>query len=77
MEILTNQTLYKCSYCGHRMLTKSGAKLHEERYCKNENSPRVKNCKHENIETVWSQIRGEEHREEPDYDVCTECGTQF
>lgn len=33
MKVLTNQTLYQCDHCGKRLLTKHGAKVHEEQYC--------------------------------------------
>jgi hypothetical protein len=77
MEILKNQTLYQCSFCSKRLLTKAGAILHENDYCKNENSPHVENCKHEHVETAWVLISGEDNAHEPDYDFCVECGTHF
>jgi DNA-directed RNA polymerase subunit RPC12/RpoP len=77
MEVLNNQTVYKCSFCAHKTFTKRGMKLHEENYCKGANSPRVQNCEHENIGTAWVPMRGEENRMEPDYDFCEDCGFKF
>jgi len=38
MEVITGK-IYKCSFCGHRTLTKKGMELHEGTYCKkNKNS---------------------------------------
>lgn len=83
MEILKNQTLYKCSYCGQRKLTKKGCTIHEEEYCKSELSPhcvKIKEkqaaCKHNNKETIYSYIPGEAVKE-PDYDVCIDCGLRI
>ena len=43
MKILENQTIYKCSFCGQRKLTKRGCLMHEFSYCKNESSPHMIN----------------------------------
>lgn len=78
LKELTNQTLYQCEYCGKRLLTKYGAILHENEYCRNseiilkKGLDKIKECGHEWI-TVWSPIYGEEHLKEPDYDVCKKC----
>jgi len=84
MIVLKNQTIYKCEYCGHRKLSKTGVILHEREYCKNENSPAQKNildkqanCTHEHVETAWTPIVGEEFRSEPNYDYCVDCNKEF
>lgn len=77
MEVLTNQTVYKCSFCKHKTFTKKGMILHENKYCKGIDSPRVKNCKHENVSTVWIPMLGEGSRMEPNYDYCVDCGFKF
>ena len=79
MITLKNQTIYQCEYCGKRLLSKNGAKIHEKEYCKE--SPIVKkkrieeisNCKHD-WETHWTPIVGEEWRYEPDHSYCGICG---
>ena len=80
MEILKNQTLYKCSYCGARKLTKRGCIQHETLYCSAELSPHKMDikkwqakCPHKNIDTVYSYIPGEAVQQ-PDHDVCIDCG---
>jgi len=80
MEILGNQILYKCSYCGKRLLTKHGCKLHENKYCGSKSSPNIKTiltkrevCTHENVEEVWSYIPGEAVQQ-PDHYKCIDCG---
>ena len=82
MIIQTNQTTYKCSYCGRRKLSKRGCIEHENKYCKNELSPHMlairkkqDNCLHEHRETVYSYIPGECVKE-PDYDICIDCGKE-
>lgn len=78
MIILKNQTLFQCEYCDKRLLSKLGAKIHEEDYCRN--SPMVKrkkedeirNCNHE-MDTHWNYIPGEAVME-PQYDYCINCG---
>lgn len=77
---LKNQTLYKCSYCGKRLLSKNGCKLHEHQYCKHYKSPHQqgieinkKNCKHETVDTHYSYIPGEAVKE-PAYNYCVDCG---
>jgi len=83
MEILKNQTLYKCSFCSRRMLTKKGAEIHENDYCKSDKSPRAlaaiekqNNCEHKNSQTHYSYIPGEAVQQ-PECDICTDCGLQF
>lgn len=78
MKVLIGQTTYQCEYCNRRLLSKNGAKIHEEQYCKQ--SPIVKEKRKQEIlacdhdwGTMWSPIRGEEWRKEPDYDYCTKC----
>ncbi|MCK5017397.1 MAG: hypothetical protein KAS32_10055 [Candidatus Peribacteraceae bacterium] len=80
METLKNQTLYKCSYCGKRLLTKHGCKLHENEYCGAKTSPNIKqiinkreSCSHENIEEVWSYIPRESVKQ-PDHYKCVDSG---
>lgn len=78
MITLENQTLYQCEYCNKRLLSKNGAKIHEEQYCSQ--SPILKqkildkkmNCKHEWY-TSYSYIPGEAVME-PDYTYCIHCG---
>ncbi|OAK70066.1 hypothetical protein [Lederbergia galactosidilytica] len=78
MKTLKNQTIYQCEYCNKRLLSKNGARIHEEQYCWN--SPIVKQkridviraCKHE-WDTVWDYIPGEAVKE-PQYDQCIKCG---
>ncbi|MDY7044406.1 hypothetical protein RVS70_09330 [Virgibacillus sp. M23] len=78
MKILKEQTIYQCEYCGKRLLSKNGAKIHEEQYCndspivKAERIKIVKSCNHE-METAWDYILGEAVME-PDYDYCIKCG---
>lgn len=78
MRVLTNQTLYQCDHCGKRLLSKNGAKLHEEKYCRivreQQRAEQQKNCPHNNISTHWTPIFGEEWRHEPDHDYCVDCG---
>lgn len=77
MKILENQTLYQCEYCNKRLLSKIGAKVHEEQYCKQ--SPIVKQkrideiiaCVHE-MDTHWDYIPGEAVKE-PQYQYCINC----
>jgi len=83
MKILKEQTLYQCSYCGKRLLTKQGCALHENNYCNNLESPNAKridnfkkNCQHKNRGTAYRYIPGEAVQE-PDYDYCVECGKRF
>lgn len=79
MKVLTAQTVYQCEYCCKRLLSRNGAKIHEEQYCSK--SPIVKAKRKQEIltcnhvwATSWRPIFGEEWRSEPDYDYCTECG---
>ena len=83
MRTLINQTIYQCSYCNRRLLSKNGAKLHEESYCKKEASPHMTamkekqtNCPHENVETQYAYIPGEAVQE-PDYELCIDCGYRW
>jgi len=83
MKILTNQTVYQCSYCGKKNLTKKGSEIHENQYCKSKDSPCRKQlldnqgeCKHFHVDTKWSYISGECIKE-PDYDYCVDCGMVF
>jgi len=79
LKVLYNQVVYQCEYCNKRLLSKNGAKIHEDKYCSD--SPVVKenrrneilNCKHE-WGTEWSPIFGEEHLSEPSHDYCIKCG---
>jgi len=73
MVILKNQIIFQCEYCGKRLLSKKGAKIHENKYCKNENSPNRKNCKHENTHTQYIIPPGET-MQVPDYEICLDCG---
>jgi hypothetical protein len=79
MKTLTGQTIYQCEYCNKRLLTKKGAKIHEEDYCwespikKEKRRIEVLSCEHD-WTTSWSPIFGEEHLKEPDYDYCFKCG---
>ncbi len=78
MLVLKNQTIYQCEYCGKRLLSKNGAKIHEEIYCsqspivKQRRIDEVKACVHK-METQWSPMFGESHLLEPDYDYCIKC----
>lgn len=81
MKILTNQTIYQCEYCGKRLLSKNGAKIHESTYCTDENSPnqiaileKQQKCKHENTYYRYCVMDGEDYVMEPDYEVCADCG---
>jgi len=80
MEVLHNQTLYKCSYCGQRKLSRGGCQIHEHSYCKNEKSPHMISiktkqelCPHKNTETAYSCIPGEAVMQ-PDHEYCLDCG---
>ena len=79
MEILKDQVLYKCSYCGKRLLSRNGCKIHETKYCWHQDSPnkikrieRRKLCTHE-FREVWSYIPGEAVMQ-PDHLECELCG---
>lgn len=81
-NILTNQTLYQCEYCGKRLLTKRGCILHENDYCWHEDSPhkqRIKAiqnaCRHENTDEVWGYIPGEAVMQ-PEHRRCVDCGKE-
>ena len=82
MKIIKNQTLYQCSYCHRRKLTKRGCIVHENKYCSDESSPHMMSikklqseCLHADLETIWSYIPGEAVQH-PDYDVCIECNAR-
>lgn len=78
MKILKNQTIYQCEYCGKRLLSKNGAKIHEEQYCsqspivKQKRNDQIKSCNHD-MDTHWDYIPGEAVME-PQYDYCIKCG---
>lgn len=78
MIVLKNQTLYQCEYCGKRLLSRNGAKIHEEQYCgqspivKQKRIDEIKKCNHEYTEH-WDYIPGEAVKE-PHYSYCLECG---
>lgn len=83
MKEIKNQTIYQCSYCGKRLLSKNGAKIHENTYCKHMDSPAQKsviekqnNCAHKNVETEYTYIPGEAVKE-PNCDICLDCGARF
>jgi len=83
VEILHNQTLYQCSYCGQRKLTQRGCRIHEQSYCKNEKSPhfvlfklKQDSCSHKNTDTAYSYISGEAVKQ-PAYDYCLDCGKKL
>lgn len=79
MKILTNQTLYQCDYCGKRLLTKRGAKLHEEEYCgsspivEQKKLDVIRDCKHQ-MREVYMTMPGEPHLQQPSHDECINCG---
>ena len=82
MEILRNQTLYKCSYCNRRKLTKRGCRIHENYYCSDELSPHKINikkmqseCLHKNKETIYAYIPGE-CVQQPDHEACIDCNAR-
>jgi len=65
------------------MLTKKGAYIHENEYCKDKNSPNHKAliekqgvCEHKNSQTHYSYIPGESVQQ-PECDICTDCGAKF
>lgn len=78
MITLKKQTIYQCEYCGKRLLSKNGAKIHEEEYCrespivKQKRIEYIKSCKHE-MTYSYSYIPGEAVKE-PDYQFCIKCG---
>lgn len=80
MEIMKGCTVYRCSYCKRRFLSRSGAIGHEQKYCKHHDSPnqeRIRQgqaeCPHENFVTDWTTIPGETSKE-PNYTRCLDCG---
>ncbi|MGN4127662.1 hypothetical protein ACMGD3_22030 [Lysinibacillus sphaericus] len=81
MKVLENQTLFQCDHCGKRLLTKHGAKIHEEEYCKSSAQLIDKgyeiliNCQHDWVER-WAPIPGEEHLRQPSHDECIKCGAE-
>lgn len=83
MKTIHNVTIFQCEYCNKRLLSKNGAKIHEEQYCSNADSPNQKRiienqrtCEHQNCETVYSYIPGEAVQE-PNHDICLDCGMRF
>lgn len=83
MTVLINQTVYKCSYCGKKNFTKRGSQIHENKYCNQEGSPHMEgigeiqeNCEHNRTELVYRYIPGE-CVQEPDYDLCLDCGKRL
>ncbi|MEA0563303.1 hypothetical protein [Lysinibacillus irui] len=81
MKVLENQTLFQCDHCGKRLLTKHGAKIHEEEYCNSsallidKGYEILINCHHDWKER-WVPIPGEEHLSEPSHDECIKCGAE-
>ena len=83
MKILKNQTIYQCSHCGKRLLSRNGCKIHENKYCTHWDSPNMANlrkkqaeCPHENTDTEYTYIPGEAVKE-PHHDYCIDCGLIF
>lgn len=81
MKKLTNQILWECDYCAKRLLTKKGAKIHENKYCWHEDSPnkiatkhKRLNCEHKNAEMQYTYIHGEAVQE-PAGMMCLDCGS--
>ena len=77
MKVLTNQTLYQCDHCGKRLLSKNGAKLHEEEYCRvvyeRKKLEKQANCSHEVTDYHYDYIPGEAVMQ-PEYKYCVDCG---
>ncbi|MYL45033.1 hypothetical protein GLV94_05210 [Virgibacillus halodenitrificans] len=77
MLTIDNQTIYQCEYCDKRLLSKNGAKIHEDQYCskspivKQRRFEVIKGCEHE-MDTHWDYIPGEAVME-PQYQYCIEC----
>lgn len=83
MEILRNRTIYQCSFCKKRLLSRNGCLLHENQYCWHKDSPNQKDilerqakCPHNRKDTVYSYIPGEAVQQ-PDHDVCRDCGAHL
>ncbi|OUB89281.1 hypothetical protein BK784_26995 [Bacillus thuringiensis serovar medellin] len=80
MKVLKNQTLFQCDHCGKRLLTKYGAKIHEEQYCsvvlEQKKKEKQAKCKHKNIDTHYEYILGEAVMQ-PAYDYCVDCDKQI
>ena len=80
MKQLTNQTTFQCEYCNKRFLTKKGARLHEEKYCRLSPIPKVRKekeilaCNHD-FQIEYTYITGEAIQE-PSCDKCTKCGVE-
>lgn len=80
MKVLKNQTIYQCEYCGKRLLSQNGAKIHEEQYCwkspivKQNKLDEIMKCNHK-WDTSYSYISGEAVMT-PDYDYCIHCGVE-
>jgi len=86
MKTLYNQTIYQCEYCGKRLLSRNGAKIHENEYCWSPDSPAQKaiieaqeKCDHpyDKRETVYHTMPGESHLLEPNYDICSLCNKRM
>jgi DNA-directed RNA polymerase subunit RPC12/RpoP len=84
MKTITNQTIYQCEYCGKRLLSRNGAKIHENKYCWHPDSPHKKNiaaqqasCNHELTVTVYCPMPGEPGLQMPDYDICVKCNKKL
>ena len=87
MIIQKNQTLYKCSFCGRRKLTRGGCLIHEQTYCTASDSPHMirvtaetkakqASCTHKTRDTIYRYIPGEAVQE-PNYDVCVACNARL
>lgn len=83
MLVIENQTIYQCEYCLKRIVTKSGAKRHEEKYCPHPASlnqkaivKRQAECSHllEARETACMPMPDETHLMQPSHTFCTLCG---
>lgn len=79
MKTLKNQTIYQCDYCKKRLLSKAGARLHENDYCWHPKSPhkvsiklKQELCPHTKVEMQYSYIPGEAVQE-PSHDLCIDC----
>ena len=78
MKVLENQTLYQCSFCNKRLLSKAGAKIHEKEYCikvrelKKEKLQAI--CPHDETDTHYELMAGEDYAMEPAYEYCINCG---
>jgi hypothetical protein len=77
VKVIENQKIYQCSHCGKRLLTKKGAKIHEENYCrvilKKQKEELQNTCPHMDTDWSYRYIPGEAVKE-PDYCYCLDCG---